>query len=319
MKGKVCVFGSFNFDVVATLPRFPLPGESLVAKRSMMGPGGKGANQATAVARAGARVHYIGKVGNDEFGKTARRSLEQAGFDVLTLFVSRDAPTGNALIYVAGKNAENMIAVDPGANLTVSEQEVNQCLPALAAADLLLTQLENNLSAIEKMIDVARQNDTYIILNPAPYQPVSERLLGAVDLLTPNATEAGQMTGITVDDRYSALRAAALLHRQGAKNVIITLGIQGALLSEPQGQAWIPCFPARPLDSTGAGDAFNGALAARLAAGESLRQAALFAAAYAAVCVERAGAAASMPTREEALARLNQYPDIQIEALAPAV
>ncbi len=317
MKGKVCVFGSFNFDVVATLPRFPLPGESLVAKRSMMGAGGKGANQATAAARAGARVHYIGKVGDDEFGKTARRSLEQAGFDVLTLFVSRDAPTGNALIYVAGKNAENMIAVDPGANLTVSEQEVNQCLPALAAADLLLTQLENNLSAIEKMVDVARRNNTYIILNPAPYQPVPERLLAEVDLLTPNATEAGQMTGINVDDRYSALCAAALLHRQGAKNVIITLGIQGALLSETQGQAWIPCFPARPLDSTGAGDAFNGALAARLAAGESLREAALFAAAYAAVCVERAGAAASMPSLEEAVARLNQYPDIQIEALAP--
>ncbi|TCL05450.1 ribokinase [Sodalis ligni] len=317
MKGKVCVFGSFNFDVVATLPRFPLPGESLVAKRSMMGPGGKGANQATAAARAGARVHYIGKVGNDEFGKTARRSLEQAGFDVLTLFVSRDAPTGNALIYVAGKNAENMIAVDPGANLTVSEQEVNQCLPALAAADLLLTQLENNLGAIEKMIDVARRNNTYIILNPAPYQPVPERLLAEVDLLTPNATEAGQMTGITVDDRSTALCAAALLHRRGAKNVIITLGIQGALLSETQGQAWIPCFPARPLDSTGAGDAFNGALAARLAAGESLREAALFAAAYAAVCVERAGAAASMPSLEETVARLNQYPDIQIEALAP--
>lgn len=316
MKGKVCVFGSFNFDVVATLPRFPLPGESLIAKRSMMGAGGKGANQATAVLRAGARVHYIGKIGNDEFGKTARRSLEQTGFDVLTLFVSRDVPTGNALIYVAGKNAENMIAVDPGANLTVSEAEVNQCLPALAASDLLLTQLENNLNAIEKMVEVARQNKTYIILNPAPYQPISEHLLGQVDLLTPNATEACQMTGIIVDDRLSAVRAAEQLHRMGAASVIITLGIQGALLSEPQGQAWIPCFPARPLDSTGAGDAFNGALAARLSQGDTLREAALFASAYAAVCVERAGAAASMPTCEEAMTRLNQYPDIQIETLA---
>ncbi len=160
MKGKVCVFGSFNLDIVAGMARFPQPGESLIARNSMMGAGGKGANQATAALRAGARVHYIGKVGRDDFGTFARRHLAAAGFDAVTLFSTGDCPTGNALIYVAGEDAENMIAVDPGANLTVSEDEVRQCRPAIAAADILLTQLENNLPAIEQVIAIAREART---------------------------------------------------------------------------------------------------------------------------------------------------------------
>ncbi|WAT01166.1 ribokinase [Rouxiella chamberiensis] len=302
-KGKVCVLGSFNLDIVAGMSRFPQPGESLIAHNSMMGAGGKGANQAVAALRAGARVHYIGKVGRDDFGTFARRHLDSAGFDAVTLFSTPDFPTGNALIYVAGIDAENMIAVDPGANLTFTAEEIEQCRPAIAAADILLTQLENNLSAIEKVIDIAEEAGTFIILNPAPFQPVSDALLAKVDLLTPNATECTLLTGIEVIDIATAQQAANVLHDKGIYALIITLGTQGALLSVAGDFQLIAAFPAVPKDTTGAGDAFNGALAAQLASGINLLEAANFASAYASVCVERAGAAASMPTYEEALKR----------------
>lgn len=315
MKGKVCVFGSFNLDVVAVMRRFPLPGESLTAHHSMMGAGGKGANQATAALRAGARVHYIGKVGNDDFGLFARRHLEKTGFDAITLFTCKEKPTGNALIYVAGDDAENMISVYPGANTTVTAAEVTRCQPTVAAADILLVQLENNLSAIQRMIDNARASGTFVILNPAPWQKVSDALLAKIDLLTPNSTEATQLSGVTVTDFDSARRAAAVLHRKGARQVIITLGIAGALLSTPAEQQRIPLFPAQPRDTTGAGDAFNGALAARLASGDDLPQAARFAAAFASLCVERAGAADSMPSYAEALTRLQAHPECLVEPI----
>ena len=312
MKGKVCVFGSFNLDIVTKMSRFPLPGESLVAHSSMMGPGGKGSNQATAALRAGARVHYIGKVGNDDFGQFARRHLEKTGFDAITLFTCKEKPTGNAMIYVAGDDAENMISVYPGANLTVTTAEVNRCQPTVAAADILLVQLENNLSAIQRMVRNARQAGTYVIVNPAPWQKVSAAFLKNIDLLTPNSTEASQLTGIEVKDYVSAQRAAEALHATGVRQLIITLGMQGALLSTEKYLAHIPVYPAQPVDSTGAGDSFNGALAARLAAGEPLEQAALFASAYASVCVERAGAANAMPLYSDAIARMQQYPELAV-------
>ncbi|KME96996.1 hypothetical protein SM17_01527 [Klebsiella pneumoniae] len=152
MSGKVCVFGSFNFDMVARVDRFPVPGESLVACGSMTSAGGKGANQATAALKAGANVHYIGKIGNDTFGHFARRHLKGVGFNAVTLLVAEEIPTGNALIYVAGNDAENMIAVDPGANMTVTDDEIAGCIPAIGCADVVLVQLENNLSAIEQVI-----------------------------------------------------------------------------------------------------------------------------------------------------------------------
>lgn len=195
MSGKVCVFGSFNFDMVARVDRFPVPGESLVACGSMTSAGGKGANQATAALKAGANVHYIGKIGNDTFGHFARRHLKGVGFNAVTLLVAEEIPTGNALIYVAGNDAENMIAVDPGANMTVTDDEIAGCIPAIGCADVVLVQLENNLSAIEQVIDAGKQAGALVILNPAPWQPVEHALLRKVDLLTPNATEAGLMTG----------------------------------------------------------------------------------------------------------------------------
>ncbi|CCI76833.1 unnamed protein product [Klebsiella pneumoniae subsp. rhinoscleromatis SB3432] len=261
--------------MVARVDRFPVPGESLVACGSMTSAGGKGANQATAALKAGANVHYIGKIGNDTFGHFARRHLKGVGFNAVTLLVAEEIPTGNALIYVA----------------------------AIGCADVVLVQLENNLSAIEQVIDAGKQAGALVILNPAPWQPVEHAVLSKVDLLTPNATEAGLMTGRWVDSLTAAAEAADVLHAQDARNVIITLGASGALLSEHGVKSPIPCFPSHPRDTTGAGDAFNGALAARLACGEPLQAAARFAAAYAAVSVEKQGAS-SLPEYLEAQERL---------------
>lgn len=312
MSGKVCVFGAFNVDVVARLSRFPRPGESMIATSSLMGAGGKGANQALAAARAGARVHYIGKVGSDSFAEFAQQHLNNSEINVCTLFESQEKPTGNALIYVSEENGENMIGVDPGANLTVTAQEVDSCLPVIKTSDLLLLQMENNADAIIRLLQHAHDNHIYVILNPAPFQVLPDEVLALADLLTPNATEAELLTGIDVHDLVSATVAASVLHNKGIKNVLITLGIQGALLSTPDGQTHIPAYPAHPVDTTGAGDAFNGSLAAYLSQGEKIENAALFASAYASVSVERVGAAQSMPSKQEALTRMQNHASLAV-------
>lgn len=304
MEGKVCVFGSFNVDVVARLSHFPRPGESMIASSSFMGAGGKGANQALAAARAGARVHYIGKVGTDSFSDFARQHLTDSDIGVWTLFDTDKAPTGNALIYVSEENGENMIGVDPGANLLVTEEEIESCLPVIKSSDLLLIQLENNLDAIVHILNFAHQNGVFTVLNPAPYQPIDPQILALADLITPNSTEAELLTGVVVDDVDSAKSAANELHRLGIKNVLITMGVEGALLSTNDGVSLIPSYPASPVDTTGAGDAFNGSLAACLSLGQSLDEAALFASAYASVSVESFGAAQSMPYKQDALNRM---------------
>ena len=306
MKGKVCVFGSFNLDITAFLERFPMPGESLVASSSKISAGGKGANQATAALKAGANVHYIGKIGEDDFGYFARRHLKEVGFNAVTILSSNQRATGNALIYVAGKNAENMISVDPGTNMIVTEEEIKKCEPAIKCADVVLVQLENNLSAINQVIDIANNSNAFTILNPAPFQPVSDKLLSKVDLLTPNETEAYLLTGQKITDKESAEYAADYLHQKGVKKIIITMGAKGSLLSDHSTKTWIPCFPANPVDTTGAGDAFNGALAAQIANGQNIKQAALFSSAFAAVSVEYIGAAC-MTTYQQAIERMNKF------------
>ncbi|WP_213864992.1 ribokinase [Vibrio crassostreae] len=300
MNGKVCVFGSFNVDLVARVDRFPYPGESLVANSSMTSAGGKGANQASAALRSGANVHYIGKIGEDAFGPFARRYLKSVGYNALTLLSSDETATGNALIFVAeGKGeAENMISVDPGANMTITDEEITRCAPAISCADTLLVQLENNMSAISRVINIGRENGAFVILNPAPWQPINNSLLEKIDLVTPNASEAFAMTGVDVTDFESAGKAADVLHICGCKSVIITMGSQGALLSQGMRKTIIPCFPAQPKDTTGAGDAFNGALAAKIANGESMEDAINFASAYAAVSVEKLGASSPFDISE---------------------
>ncbi|MBD1567403.1 ribokinase [Vibrio sp. S12_S33] len=293
--GRICVFGSYNLDIVAKAPRLPKPGESMIANGSNTGPGGKGANQAIAASSIGAKVHYIGKLGDDYYAKMAREHLEQTEIDVLTLFISKTKPTGSALIFVSSENAENMIVVDPGANLTITTSEIAQCLPVIKASDVLLTQLENNVDAIEILIETAFREGVFTILNPAPFQKFNECILSKVDVITPNEIEAFLLTGITILSFESAFEAASILHAKGTKNIIITMGSKGAFLSDTTGTYIIPPYPTVPIDTTGAGDAFSGALAAKIAEGLSLVDACLFASAVASCSVEKNGTSLAMP------------------------
>jgi Sugar kinases, ribokinase family len=230
MKGKVCILGSFNVDIVAKVERFPKGGESLLALGSTLGPGGKGANQATAVSRAGARVHFVSKVGKDQFSQFAYDHLTSSEIHSFTLYQSDTEPTGNAIIYVSQENGENMIAIYSGANKTISEDEVAAIAPELEDSDVLLVQLENNFAATLSAMKLAKALGVKVILNPAPFSSHALECLEYVDVITPNETEASQLSGIDVKDLASAKEAAQRIVSQGARRVIITMGSRGALL-----------------------------------------------------------------------------------------
>ena len=306
MVGKVCVFGSFNVDIVAKVSRFPKPGETLIAKETTFGPGGKGANQALAAHFAGARVHFATKVGFDQFNQFARQHFDSCGLDSFSLYETDKASTGSAVIYV-NDDSENVIAISPGANQTVTGEEVADLLPYLKESKVLLVQLENNFDAIEGMLKLAHGLGLQVILNPAPYAKEVDNFISQVDIITPNETEASQISGIDIVDLDTAKQAAAVIHQKGAKAVIITMGRHGAVLFDGDKYSHVPAFNAVAVDSTGAGDAFNGALASSLAQEQSLSQSILFASAFASLAVEREGAA-NMPNVNLVEARMVQQP-----------
>ncbi|RLM25167.1 ribokinase [Brenneria alni] len=304
MSGKVCILGSFNVDIVANVARFPKGGESLLALSSMLGPGGKGANQAMAASRAGAYVHFVSKVGKDQFSQFAYDHLASSEIRSFTLYQSEDEPTGNAIIYVSQQDGENMIAIYSGANKTVTDDEVAAITPELANSDVLLLQLENNFSATLNAMKLANALNVKVILNPAPYSGDILSCLEYVDVITPNETEASLLSGIEVQDLKSAREAALQIAALGAKKVIITMGSRGALILDGQQFQHIPAFPALSIDTTGAGDAFNGAFAAATANGQSTAQAATYATAFASLAVEREGAS-NMPEHQQVMTRLS--------------
>lgn len=303
MQGKVCVFGSFNVDIVAKVERFPRGGESLMALGSSLGPGGKGANQATAASKAGAQVHFVAKVGKDQFSHLAADHLTRSAIHSYTLYQSESEPTGNAIIYVSQENGENMIAIYSGANTTITYSEIQKIIPELSSSDVLLVQLENNFDATHSLIKIAHELGKQVILNPAPYSAEIIPSIPFVDVITPNETEASLLSGIDISDFDTAKEAALRIARLGAKKVLITMGSRGALLLDNRQFSHIRAFPAVTVDTTGAGDAFNGALAASLAAGNSLVQAATWASAFASLAVELEGAS-NMPEFEQANVRL---------------
>ncbi|MCG3736886.1 ribokinase [Vibrio cincinnatiensis] len=304
--GKVCVFGSFNVDIVAKVARFPKNGETLVAKETTLGPGGKGANQALAAHSAGARVHFATKVGKDHFNQFAKKHLDSSGMESFSIYETDETTTGSAVIYV-NEVGENFIAICPGANQWVTNEEVAELIPYLTESNVLLVQMENNFEAIEGVIKLAKGLNVKVILNPAPYSPDVDRFIPYVYLLTPNETEASQISGVEVTDVESAKQAAQIIHQKGAQSVIITMGKQGALLFEGSQFFHIPSYNAVAVDTTGAGDAFNGALAASLAKGQNMTQSALYASAFASLAVEREGAA-NMPNKTLVEARMLQQP-----------
>jgi ribokinase len=298
MKPKIVVVGSSNTDMIVNVPRIPHPGETVLGGEFTTAAGGKGANQAVAAARAGGDVTLIACVGGDMFGQRAVEGFARDGIHVEYVARSGCRPSGVALIFVSAEG-QNSIAVASGANALLSPADVRRAAGAFEGASALLMQLETPLSTVAEAARVARRQGVAVILNPAPAQELPGELLRRVSILTPNESEASALSGITVRDEASAAKAAAKLRQRGAGAVIVTLGARGAFVADAQTGQLVGGFRVKPVDTTAAGDVFNGALAVALGEGRSLLEAARFANAAAAISVTRRGAQPSAPTRRE--------------------
>jgi ribokinase len=296
---RVTIMGSYVADVAFRIDRLPTWGETRMGQSFQLGPGGKGSNQAVAAARAGANVSFITKLGPDPFGDIARTLYRQEGIDTQFIFSSPN-PTGAAAILIDAARGENAIIVVPGACFELTPAEVDQATALIAASSIFVAQLELPLLTVEHGLRLAHTHGVPTILNPAPAATLPAAIYPLCDYLTPNESEATALTGIPVTDLASAEKAASALLNRGVRNVILTLGAQGALIKTPTLTRHIPAIDAGPIvETTGAGDAFNGGLATALAEGMTLIEATQFACAAAGISVTRLGTAPSMPHRPE--------------------
>lgn len=283
--------------MVVRSERLPRPGESVIGGGFMMAGGGKGANQAVAVARMGHRVLFAAAVGNDMFGDAAVAAYKRFGIDT-TYIARKDTPSGVALIMVDGAG-QNSISVALGANNTLTVEDVMPALEQVESGDIVLLQLEIPMETVDACVAVAAAKGARVVLNPAPAAVVSEHTLSKLYLITPNQTEAQTLTGVDVTDEATAQLAAQVLVSHGVERVVITMGSAGAYLYEEGKGVLIPACKVSAVDTTAAGDVYNGALCAALAEGQSLQDALKFATKASAISVTRVGAQPSVPTREE--------------------
>jgi ribokinase len=295
----VTVMGSFVADLAFRTPKLPAWGETVMGSSFQLGPGGKGSNQAVAAARAGAHVSFISKLGDDSFGALARETYRSEGVDTRHLLTTA-TPTGAAAIILDANSGENAIIVVPGACFELTAEELDAMTALIADSTIFVTQLELALPTVERGLELARSFSVPTILNPAPACNLPRSIFPHCDFITPNETEAESLTGIRVVSLKDAERAADALLALGVGNVILTLGAQGAFVKNASTAAHVPAFDAGPVvETTGAGDAFTGALAVALAEGFDILAAARFACAAAGISVTRAGTATSMATRLE--------------------
>lgn len=299
MKKKVAVFGSFVVDLMARTPHLPVPGETVKGSFFKQGAGGKGFNQGIAAHKAGADVAMITKLGRDSLANIALDAMDDVGMPKDYLFFNDDVATGIALISVDEKTSQNEIVIVSGACGTITDEDIASVEARIKESGYLLLQLEVNQDANEKVAKMAKENGVKVIINTAPYQPISDEFLNGAYLVTPNEVEAEELTGIPVTDLESADRAAKVFFDKGVQNVLITLGSRGVYINTEGKSVIVPAYRVNAIDTTGAGDAFNGGLLAALAEGKSLPDAAVFANALAAISVQRIGTTPSMPTREE--------------------
>jgi ribokinase len=296
---RVTVMGSYVADLAFRLDRLPAWGETRMGQTFQLGPGGKGSNQAVASARAGASVAFISKLGSDPFGEIARTLYRQEGIDTQFVFLSPN-PTGAAAILIDAAHGENAIIVVPGACFGLTPAEVDQATALISDSAIFVAQLELPLPTVEHGLRIAHSHHVPTILNPAPATTLPDSIYPLCDYLTPNETEAATLTQIPVTDLTSADAAATALLARGVRNVILTLGAQGALIKNHTLTRHIPAVNAGPvIETTGAGDAFNGGLATALAEGMNLIEATKFACVVAGISVTRPGTAPSMPRRSE--------------------
>jgi ribokinase len=295
---KIIVIGSSNTDMVIKTKRIPAPGETVLGGTFFMNAGGKGANQAVAAARLGGTVSFICKTGGDIFGLEAIAGFKKENINTDLIFTNEEKPSGIALITV-DENAENCIVVAPGANASLSISDIEEIEDILVEAEIILMQLEIPLKTVAYIAEFAAENEVPVILNPAPGCELPDELLQNISIITPNENEAEKLTGITVTDIRSSKLAARSLCERGVETVIITLGAEGALLFDRDSAIHIPGYKVNPVDTTAAGDVFNGALAVAISEKKSLEEAIDFACKAAAISVTRLGAQASAPFAHE--------------------
>ena len=295
---RIIVIGSSNTDMVIKTGKLPVPGETILGGTFLMNPGGKGANQAVAAARLGGKVTFIMKRGNDLFGNQTVGLLMREGIDTQFIVKDLEFPSGVALITVDSKG-ENSIVVAPGSNGNLLPEDIPQMIFENGKFEILLLQLEIPLSTVEYSAVKAFERGIKVILNPAPACKLSDNLLQHIWLLTPNETETEIITGVRITDIPSAERATEVIQERGVKNVIITLGETGAFVKSENYTGLIPGVKVNPVDTTAAGDIFNGALAVAISEGRDLNDAVTFANKAASISVTRMGAQASAPYRSE--------------------
>lgn len=298
MSARYCVVGSINMDLVAQVDRLPQPGETRTGKSYGTYPGGKGANQAVALARLGADTTMAGKIGDDVFGSSYQETFSAEGVDSSIVEVEAGISTGVAVIEV-DETGENHIIIVPGANGPMDRAYVDRHIERIAEADFVLFQLEIPRDTISYTLELLKNRKPTTILDPAPAQKLPRELLGGVDLITPNESEAESLTGIAVTDQAAAGEAGKALMEAGASRVIIKAGPAGAYIIDEKGVVKVEGFEVDVVDTTAAGDSFNAGLAYALGEGYSIQAAARYANAVAAVACTGFGAQSAMPRRAD--------------------
>lgn len=294
---NICVIGSLNMDLVVNVDKMPKPGQTIIGSNFKEVPGGKGANQAVAMARLNGNVSMIGKVGEDGFGQTLINSLKNDKVDTTYIKTTKGA-TGVALITV-DNNAQNSIVVSPGANFEVKEEDIDSNIEAIENSDIVVLQLETPLNTIKYALKKSKELNKYTILNPAPALKLDDEIIKNVDLLTPNETELEIISGVSIETEEDIQKAAQIMIEKGVKELIVTLGSKGSLYINKEKSIFKKAYKVEAVDTTAAGDSYTAALAVALSKDQSIEEAMDFASKVGALSVLKEGAQSSLPTLED--------------------
>ena len=294
---NICVIGSLNMDLVVNVDKMPKPGQTIIGSNFKEVPGGKGANQAVAMARLNGNVSMIGKVGEDGFGQTLINALKNDKVDTTYIKTTKGA-TGVALITV-DNNAQNSIVVSPGANFEVKEEDIDNNIEAIKNSDIVVLQLETPLNTIKYSLKKSKELNKYTILNPAPALKLDDEIIKNVDLLTPNETELEIISGVNIETEEDIQKAAQIMIEKGVKELIVTLGSKGSLYINKEKSIFKKAYKVQAVDTTAAGDSYTAALAVALSKDKNIKEAMDFASKVGALSVLKEGAQSSLPTLED--------------------
>lgn len=294
---NICVIGSLNMDLVVNVDTMPKPGQTLLGGNFKEVPGGKGANQAVAMARLEGNIFMIGKVGNDSFGKTLIEALNNDNVNTNHVHIA-NCSTGVAFITV-DKNAQNAIVVAPGANFKLTKDDIDKNIDCIKNSDIVVIQLETPLETVKYALQVAKDLNKYTILNPAPAVKLDDEIIKNVDLLTPNETELEIISEIKIESEDDINKAASKVIEKGVKELIVTLGSKGSLYINEERSFFKSAYKVEAVDTTAAGDSFTGALAVALSNNKTMEEAMDFASKVGALSVMKEGAQSSLPTLKD--------------------